>query len=1277
MAAQQMYAHYVAAKQRQPDATTAIILVPAINELWSNKLSHAGAKLVTTKDRGELLIEQLSHGTWNVHVSAPWPVQVWLDPAVKAPNLSRLGSNRQTMIFDGHLDVVPVQFLVDSGASHSFVPVTLAQHMHWRMQPTPMQHAVMADSAVTCSILGTTKVKLSLGPIIVCMCVLVLDTADMGFDMIVGDDFNITHESRLDWNARTLTVRDPHTHVQHIIPAASGAVPKPSINRSLQPAAVQLSSIVAKTYGSALLCTLRVTPSGTMESSAPDMPVPAKLSDTKPAAFDRVPDAPVTVLGAQEPVVPLELPTDLDPTIKDLVSEFADVFLPVPAGLPPDRGEKHCIPLIPGAKPAYRRMHRFSPMELAEAKQQVGELLEKGWIQPSTSPYSANVLFVPKKDNTVRMVYDYRALNAITLRNRFPLPRIDDLFDQLHAAKYMSSLDLTGAYNQIRIRDEDVPLTAFSTPFGHFEFRVLTFGLTNAPATFQTCMNQIFAKHLNKFVLLYLDDVVVYSNTLSEHLQHLRTVLTTLRQNRFFAKLSKCVFGKPEIEYLGHFIGNGCLRPDPRKLQVVADWPVPKDVPELRSFLGLANYFRRFIQGYSSMVSALNDLLQKGVPFVWDKRQQHAFDAVRLALTSAPVLHLADPDQPYEVIADASVNGCGAVLMQDGHPIAYLSKKFTPAERNYATGEQELFACFTALKEWRCYLEGTDFTLVTDHCPLTTLKSQTMLSRKQARWLEFFSRFHYEWVYRPGRNNVADPLSRNPSLLALTANPGVVPDAQPHLVHELLAGYELDTWFHANKNIRSLSKSCAGFWVKPGKPGMPALIVVPNVGDTRKRIMTEFHATRLAGHVGRERTLELISRQFWWPGITRDVTLYVESCDSCQRTKARSGKSHGLLNSLPVPDAPWQHVTMDFITGLKTTKRGVDAICVFVDRLTKMTHLVPTTKSVTSAETAFLLFNNVVKLHGEPETLVTDRGSVFSGQFLPHYARLLGTQTRLTTAYHPQTDGQTERMNRVLEDMLRAFISPMMDDWDELLPACEFAINNAYNASVRNTPFYLNYGRHPRTPMWHELRNTPSDKVPAAKALAKRIDDALKAAKQCMDAAQQRQKAYYDRNKMDASYAPDELVMLDTRNIRRGAFSKLMPKWIGPFHVEHMVGKAAVKLRLPPSLRIHHTFHVSLVKQYKGVPDAQHAPLLPLLMDTDGSSIWSVDHIVTHRTKQQRTNKRSKKYHTVYEYQVRWTNCSTDDDSWLDTTAFSDNGLSIRTYWQRLGRDPPDGALPI
>jgi hypothetical protein len=299
------------------------------------------------------------------------------------------------------------------------------------------------------------------------------------------------------------------------------------------------------------------------------------------------------------------------------------------------------------------------------------------------------------------MVCDWRQLNAITVKNRAggSLPRCEDLFDRLAGARVFSSLDLQSGYNQIRISEADVPKTAFNTPLGHFQYKVLAFGLTNAPATFQAVMNRIFAPYLGRFVVVFLDDITVFSCSAAEHDQHLRTVLATLRQHRLFAKLSKCAFNKPEVAYLGHIVGRNGLRMDPKKVEVVRTWRTPRTATELRSFLGLCNYFRRFIQGYSSVVACLHELLRKGVAFVWGTAHQHAFERLKQLLTTAPVLALPDFSKPFEVVSDASLNGTGAVLLQDRRPLAYTSRKFTPAERNYTTGDQELLGIIHALKE--------------------------------------------------------------------------------------------------------------------------------------------------------------------------------------------------------------------------------------------------------------------------------------------------------------------------------------------------------------------------------------------------------------------------------------------------------------------------------------------------------------------------------------------------------------------------------------------------
>jgi len=317
-----------------------------------------------------------------------------------------------------------------------------------------------------------------------------------------------------------------------------------------------------------------------------------------------------------------------------------------------------------------------------------------------------------------------------------------------------------------------VPKTAFRTPQGHYQFRVLSFGLTNAPATFQATMNSIFSQQLGNFMLIYLDDILVFSKTPGEHAEHLRIVLDILRCNDLYAKLFKCEFSKPELQFLGHIVGRQGIRVDPAKTAVISDWPVPLDVQQLRSFLGLATDFRRFVQGFSKLVSPMTDLLKGRTEWVWSERCHTAFHGVKTALTSSHVLVLPDYSKPLEVVCDASVTGIGAVLLQEGRPVAFESKKLTSAEVNYTTGEQELLAVVHAMRTWRCYLEGVEFTMVTDHNPLTYLQTQPVLYRRQVRWSEYLQAFRFRWQYRPGRINVADPLNRVHAVLMAAVTRG-------------------------------------------------------------------------------------------------------------------------------------------------------------------------------------------------------------------------------------------------------------------------------------------------------------------------------------------------------------------------------------------------------------------------------------------------------------------------------------------------------------------------
>ena len=652
------------------------------------------------------------------------------------------------------------------------------------------------------------------------------------------------------------------------------------------------------------------------------------------------------------------------------------------------------------------------------------------------------------------------------------------------------------------------------------------------------------------------------------------------------------------------------------------------------------NWFHKHIHHYAVIAEPLNALLKKGinVHVAWSAAATDAFECIKKMVAEKVVLAFPDHNKEFEVITDASLLGTGAVLLQDGRPIAFSSKKFTAAERNYSTGDQELCGVYHCLKHWRCYLEGPTFRLVTDHHPLTFLQTQPDLNRRQARWMEYFSRFHFTWEYRSGKLNMADPLSRHPLLASLTA---ITRQRESYPLKQRIAdACRADPWFAKPENTEHLTQTPEGLWKRYVANGSQ-VVVVPKDAGLIHSIIAAHHDGMLAGHPGKTRTIELVSRHYWWSTLNADVTAYVASCDKCQRNKARTGKPTGLLQPMPVPDGPWDSVSMDFITSLPLTKAGFNAILVVVDRLTKMAHLIPCKDTTTSEQFAELFFDNIIRLHGVPKSTVSDRGSVFLSNFWQTVCKLLGVTSLLSSAYHPQTDGQTERMNRVIGDMLRNYVGRNTEQWDRYLTAAEFAINNAVNRSTGQSPFFMNYGRHPSTPV---MREGADDTVPAATdaaaALAKRIADA----KTCLDAARQRMAADANKKRVDIVFTPGQMVMLNTQNLNKSAKGsrKLLPKWFGPLPVAEMIGKAAVRLVVPADFKAHNVFHVSLVKPYKSDGTVQPPP--PVYWDNQGTS-YDVERILDHKDV-----KIGRKL--TRQYYVKWLNYSPEHNSWEPESHF-------------------------
>lgn len=430
---------------------------------------------------------------------------------------------------------------------------------------------------------------------------------------------------------------------------------------------------------------------------------------------------------------------------QDLIKTFADVFPDeLPDQLPPKRSVDHKNDLESDSRQSAKACYRMAHSELVELEKQLVDSLRKGFIRPSKSPWGAPVLFVKKKDGSMRLCIDYRALNKMTIKNRYPLPRTDDLLDRLHGAQVFSKLDLRQGYNQIRIHEPDIEKTAFRSRYGHFEYTAMPFGLTNAPATFMTLMNDILRPFLDKFVVVYLDDILIYSRDETEHQQHLAMVLQVLRDHQLYAKASKCEFFKKEVDFLGHIVGASGLRMEPGKIDAIKSWPVPQNATDVRSFLGMANFYRRYIADCSSIAAPLTDLTQQYKAFQWSDKHQQAFEKLKQAVMTAPVLLIPDPKKDFVLTTDASGFAVGAVLQQEDsegklRPVAFESRKLNPAQQRYATHERETLAIILALEQWRCYLLGKRVLVFTDHMSLKYLMTQPHLSSRQARWVDFLA----------------------------------------------------------------------------------------------------------------------------------------------------------------------------------------------------------------------------------------------------------------------------------------------------------------------------------------------------------------------------------------------------------------------------------------------------------------------------------------------------------------------------------------------------------
>ena len=861
-----------------------------------------------------------------------------------------------------------------------------------------------------------------------------------------------------------------------------------------------------------------------------------------------------------------------DDRYKPLLDKYGDVFPDeLPDGLPPVRGEEHEINLVPNAELPRPRGMRLSHAMLMELQKQIRRLLDLGLIRPSKSPVGAGVFFVGKPDGTFRLICDWRGLNAITIKDATCVPHADDLFDELGPARVFSILDQWSGFNQVRMRESDIWKTAMKTPMGNFEWLVMGFGLSNAPATFQRLMTTILRQFLGKSVVVFQDDLVVYSNSHEEHMVHLEQVLEALRGAQLYAKPSKCTIGSDSVKFLGHVISHGKIGTDPEKISAVNDMTPPGDVHGVRRFLGFANWFRRFVPHFSELALPLHNLTRKHATFQWGIKEQTAFDSIKTYLVSAPVLRLPDVNRQFVVQTDASEQAVGGALMQvddDGHEyvVAYRSEKLPTLKQAWPTHDRELYAVVSAVTRWKHYLEGSHFVVQTDHRPLLHIMTQKELTNKQIRWVTKLADYDFEMVYRPGTQmGVADCLSRPTQVNNLVFR------------NKCAVSYDKDPYY---KNItlgttRFQKQSDGALMLVEQDKQARLCVPTPSL---QREIMTEYHTATYAAHPGRDRMFEAISKTYYWHEMRRDVAQYVKHCQRCQRSKPRNAAAAGKPMPLDPPDGPWEDISIDFMTDLPTTQRGCDMLMVVVDRFSKMAHLTACKKSNTSEQVAKLMVRDIFRLHGIPKSVVSDRDPRFTSDMWQAFWKQLGTKLSMSTADHPQTDGQTEVVNRSINWMFRTVLESPGPSWDELLPLLEFSHNSMVTRTTGLSPFEVVYGRRLVTPATMMSSDNPQ---PDASSMIEQLELVRGKLLQAQALMEVQSTVAHS----GVLFKEGDQVLVSASRVHGGpsqrtSKGKWQELWRGPFTVNKVVNENAYGLEMPEWFNGYPVFNIEYLKQW-------------------------------------------------------------------------------------------------
>lgn len=879
----------------------------------------------------------------------------------------------------------------------------------------------------------------------------------------------------------------------------------------------------------------------------------------------------------------MALTPDQRQRLHQLLQKWEDIFAQHDEDFGRTSAVKHQIPT--GTAPPSRERYRPVPPTLyAELKSLLKNMLEGGVIRESSSPWAAPIVLVKKKDGSWRFCADYRKLNAVTHKDAYPLPRIEESLTSLKGAQWYSTLDLASGYWQVEVDERDREKTAFATPMGLYEFERMPFGLCNAPATFQRLMQRCLGEFLNESLLIYLDDVVVYSSSFDQHLQDLDQVFQRLHSHGLKLQPRKCKLFQSQVSYLGHVVSSEGVATDPGKIAVIQSWAAPQNVRQVRSFLGLVGYYRRYIPGFAKIAAPLHGLLQgtatasKTAPIKWTPACEQAFQTLKAALTSPPILAYADFQLPFRLYTDASLDGLGAVLaqVQDGKErvIAYASRSLHPAEKNdqnYSSFKLELLALKWAMTEkFKEYLWGMEVEVFTDNNPLVHLQT-AKLGAVEQRWAAQMANFSYTIRYRPGASNRnADVLSRiqgervDAATRVVEAEPGETETTSgpPHWhsiqkddpdLAQLMSWKEkggapspaqatqtsldlqqlLKDWDKISLTQRVLRREDrTGLDVEPCSQ-----ILVPKT--SAKALWQEYHER--GGHPSAERTFAILQRRYFWSGMRRDSAAWADACPHCILYKAGPEARAPLV---PIETSyPFQMVGIDFLS-LGRPGDTYPYLLVMTDLFSKFAIVVPT-KDQTAATTAKAVWESLFQVYGSPEHILSDRGAAFESELFQQLCSLYGCRKKRTTAYHPQGNGACERFNQTLLKLLGTLAEETHMHWPSRLPSLIQAYNNTPHSTTGLTPYYVVFGRHARLPIdWiHEAG--PSTDQQTLNGWVRSHHQVLcqtwQAVQQHTQQRQQGDKSRRDRRAHATELQVGERVLL--RHFRRRAFGKLAPRW--------------------------------------------------------------------------------------------------------------------------------------